>query len=122
MCVGHDSCCYTPGIDEKSCGYAALTDYTAGSPSGIAVGFFLAQHKHQLRGNKMISMITAFKARQPITDDEYPTLIFWVKDAPNLYGEIGGARLGNECGCDRCCRRFRGDKGIEKEREWMECV
>jgi len=41
----------------------------------------------------MISKITVFKARQPGTDDEYPTLIFWVKDAPNLYGEVGGARL-----------------------------
>jgi len=41
----------------------------------------------------MISKITVFKARQPVTDDDYPTLIFWVRDAPNLYGEVGGARL-----------------------------
>ena len=41
----------------------------------------------------MISKITVFKARQPVTDDDYPTLIFWVRDAPNLYREVGGARL-----------------------------
>ena len=48
----------------------------------------------------MISKITVFKARQPGTDDEYPTLIFWVKDAPNLYGEVDGAQLGNVSNVD----------------------
>jgi len=43
----------------------------------------------------MISKIIAFKARRPVTDDDYPTLIFWVKDAPNLYGEVDGAQLAN---------------------------
>lgn len=43
----------------------------------------------------MISKITVFKARQPVTDDEYPTLIFWVKDAPTIYGEVDGAQLAN---------------------------
>ena len=43
----------------------------------------------------MISKIIAFKARRPVTDADYPTLIFWVKDAPNLYGEVDGAQLAN---------------------------
>ena len=48
----------------------------------------------------MVSKITVFKARHPVTDDEYPTLIFWVKDAPNLYGEVDGARLANVSNVD----------------------
>ena len=43
----------------------------------------------------MISKTIAFKAHRPVTDDDYPTLIFWVKDAPNLYGEVDGAQLAN---------------------------
>ncbi|KAI4621129.1 uncharacterized protein J4E87_006757 [Alternaria ethzedia] len=80
-------------ISVEAVAILALADYTTGSPSGVAVGFFPAQHKQQRGGDKMISKITVFKARQPVTDDDYPTLIFWVRDAPNLYGEVGGARL-----------------------------
>jgi hypothetical protein len=66
-----------------------------GSPTGIAAGFFLAQHKRQLGGNKMIVKITVFKALQPVTDDEFPTMIFWVQDARNIYGDINGAHSVN---------------------------
>ncbi|CAN9193726.1 unnamed protein product [Alternaria alternata] len=66
-----------------------------GSPTGIAAGFFLAQHKRQLGGNKMIVKITVFKALQPVTDDEFPTIIFWVQNARNIYGGINGAHSVN---------------------------
>jgi hypothetical protein len=69
--------------------------HTAGSPNGIAAGLFLAQHKPQLGGNKMIHKITVFKALQPVTDDEFPTIIFWVQDARNIYGSIGVAQSVN---------------------------
>jgi len=48
----------------------------------------------------MISKIIAFKARRPVTDADYPTLIFWVKDAPNLYAEVNGAQLANVSNVD----------------------
>ena len=48
----------------------------------------------------MISKITVSKARQPVTDDEYPTPIFWGQDAPNLYAEVNGAQLANVSNVD----------------------
>ncbi|KAF1945542.1 hypothetical protein EJ02DRAFT_419523 [Clathrospora elynae] len=47
-----------------------------GSPNGIAAGFFLVQHKRQLCRNKMIAAIMVFKAMQPVTENEFPNLIF----------------------------------------------
>jgi hypothetical protein len=58
------------------------------SPNGIAAGFFLAQHKPQLGGNKMIYKITVFKAVQPVTEDDFPNLIFWVKNVPPIYDDV----------------------------------
>jgi hypothetical protein len=72
-----------------------LTNYTPGSPNGIAAGFFLAQHKRQLGNNKMISKITVFKALQPVTNDDFPTIIFWVQDARSIYGDVDGAQTAN---------------------------
>lgn len=50
-----------------------------GTANGMAVGFFLAQHKAQL-GLKYVSKITVF------TDDEKPlkppNMLFWVEDVP----------------------------------------
>ncbi|EDU42564.1 conserved hypothetical protein [Pyrenophora tritici-repentis Pt-1C-BFP] len=57
-----------------------------GTPNGIGAGFFLAQHKHQLGGNKMIYKITVFKAFQPVTEDDSINLIFWVKDSGFING------------------------------------
>lgn len=34
------------------------------SPTGIAAGFFLAQHKRQLGGNKVIDRVTVFRSGQ----------------------------------------------------------
>ncbi|KAL6706277.1 hypothetical protein ACN47E_005567 [Coniothyrium glycines] len=53
-----------------------------GSSNAIAAGFFLAQHKRQLGGDKMIHRITVFKATQPVTRDDFPNLILWVRDVP----------------------------------------
>ncbi|KAH7091636.1 hypothetical protein FB567DRAFT_436058 [Paraphoma chrysanthemicola] len=50
-----------------------------GSPNGIAAGFFLAQHKTQLGGNKYISKITVFRADAV---GNLPNLLFWVSDGP----------------------------------------
>ncbi|KAH7079666.1 hypothetical protein FB567DRAFT_501906 [Paraphoma chrysanthemicola] len=50
-----------------------------GSPNDIAAGYFLAQHKRQLGGNKIIYTITVFRVK---ADDFLPNIIFWVKDGP----------------------------------------
>ena len=67
-----------------------------GSPNGIAAGFFLAQHKRQLGGNKMIYKITVFKATHPITEDNLINLIFWVKDAALMDGFADRAGPGTD--------------------------
>jgi hypothetical protein len=43
----------------------------------------------------MIFKITVFKARQPVTNDDFPTIIFWVKDARNVYGDYNVAQSAN---------------------------
>lgn len=53
-----------------------LTYIIAGSPNGLGAGYFLAQHKAQLGGNKVISKITVWV---PVIGDS-PTLLFWVAD------------------------------------------
>lgn len=51
----------------------------SGSPNGVAAGYFLAQHKRQLGGNKYIPRIKAF-----CNDGDFTTtqLLFYVEDAP----------------------------------------
>lgn len=48
-----------------------------GSPNGVAAGYFLAQHKTQLGGNKYVYQVSVWKDRY---GDEQ--MMFWVKDAP----------------------------------------
>ena len=48
-----------------------------GSPNGIAAGYFLAQHKIQLGGNKYIYQVTVWRDR-----DGDEQMMFWVKNAP----------------------------------------
>jgi hypothetical protein len=43
----------------------------------------------------MIFKITVFKTRQPVTNDDFPTIIFWVKDAPNVYGDYNVVQSAN---------------------------
>lgn len=50
-----------------------------GSPNGQAAAYFLAQHKRQLGGNKVIDRVTVFRPDRGIM----PYLLFWVEDAPN---------------------------------------
>jgi hypothetical protein len=44
----------------------------------MAVGCFLAQHKHHL-GNKVVERVTVFRADRGIM----PYLLFWIEDAPS---------------------------------------
>jgi hypothetical protein len=46
-----------------------------GSPNGLAAGFFLAQHKQQLGGNRMVDKITVFRSEQ---HGALANLLFWV--------------------------------------------
>jgi hypothetical protein len=43
----------------------------------------------------MIYKIIVFKAVQPVTEDDFPNLIFWVKDVPNIHGGGDGMALDN---------------------------
>ncbi|KAH6639024.1 hypothetical protein C7974DRAFT_448848 [Boeremia exigua] len=49
-----------------------------GSPNGIAVGYFLAQHKTQLGGNRYVYKVQIFD--QEHTDATY--MVFWIADEP----------------------------------------
>lgn len=53
-----------------------LTYIAAGSPNGLGAGYFLAQHKSQLGGNKVISKITVWVPEVGAA----PTMLFWVAD------------------------------------------
>ena len=48
-----------------------------GSPNGVAAGYFLAQHKTQLGGNKYVYQVTVWSDRE---GDQQ--MMFWVKNAP----------------------------------------
>ncbi|KAJ8112784.1 hypothetical protein OPT61_g4923 [Boeremia exigua] len=48
-----------------------------GSPNGLGVGYFLAQHKHRL-GNKAVDKVTVFRPDRGMM----PYLLFWIEDAP----------------------------------------
>ncbi|KAF3051890.1 hypothetical protein E8E11_011235 [Didymella keratinophila] len=48
-----------------------------GSPYGLGVGYFLAQHKYKL-GNKSVEKITVFRPNKGIM----PYLLFWIEDVP----------------------------------------
>ncbi|KAL1601929.1 Mitochondrial import inner membrane translocase subunit tim8 [Nothophoma quercina] len=49
-----------------------------GSPNGIAVGYFLAQHKNQLGGNKYVTKAQVWADQLGST----PSIIFYVANAP----------------------------------------
>lgn len=51
----------------------------------MAAGYFLAQHKTQLGGNKYVYQATVWKDR-----DGDLQMIFWVKTAPPPSGNIDG--------------------------------
>ena len=55
--------------------YSISLTLCPGSPNGIAAGFFLAQHKRQLGGNKVIDRVTVFRSEQY---GSLPNLLFWV--------------------------------------------
>jgi hypothetical protein len=58
-----------------------LTIFCAqGSPNGRAVGYFLAQHKAQIGGNRYVRSIHAFLSR---AESVLPNLAFHVDWAPN---------------------------------------
>ncbi|KAF9693177.1 hypothetical protein EKO04_008813 [Ascochyta lentis] len=61
-----------------------------GSPNGLAVGYFLAQHKHHL-GNKAVEKITVFRPDRGMM----PYLLFWVEDAPLATRGIASSKRGN---------------------------
>ncbi|KAJ4311116.1 Mitochondrial import inner membrane translocase subunit tim8 [Neodidymelliopsis sp. IMI 364377] len=48
-----------------------------GSPNGLAAGYFLAQHKTQLGGNKYVYQVTVWR-----DSDGDEQMMLWVKDAP----------------------------------------
>jgi hypothetical protein len=45
--------------------------------------------------NKMIYKITVFKAVQPVTEDDFPNLIFWVEDVRPIYGDVDVMHVSN---------------------------
>jgi hypothetical protein len=55
----------------------AIAKTDTGSKNGIAVGYFLAQHKQQL-GDKYVTKITLFQEE----GDGAPHMLFWVADSP----------------------------------------
>lgn len=58
------------------------TDLTrgAGSANGIAIGYFLSQHKVQLGGNKYVYQVQVYAENE----GGYPYMVFHVKDAPEV--------------------------------------
>ncbi|XPT03569.1 Mitochondrial import inner membrane translocase subunit tim8 [Ascochyta lentis] len=60
-----------------------------GSPNGIAAAYFVSQHKAQIGANKYVHQITVFQPDDNDSANEEPTIIYYVKDAPNpsLEGE-----------------------------------
>jgi hypothetical protein len=65
-----------------------------GSPNGLAVGYFLAQHKHKFGRNKSVEKITVFLP----DEGDLPHIIFWIIDAPAgpVPGEVSAERLGED--------------------------
>ncbi|KZM28677.1 uncharacterized protein EKO05_0009934 [Ascochyta rabiei] len=53
-----------------------------GSPNGIAVAYFLSQHKPQLGSNKYVHQVTVFQPDENDMDSDEPTIVYYVKDAP----------------------------------------
>ncbi|KAJ4347557.1 Mitochondrial import inner membrane translocase subunit tim8 [Ascochyta clinopodiicola] len=69
-----------PGLTfdiETEAGQAMLG--RSGSPNGIAVGYFLSQHKPQLGSNKYVHQASIFSSEW---EHFQPSIIFHVKDAP----------------------------------------
>ncbi|USP73066.1 uncharacterized protein yc1106_00340 [Curvularia clavata] len=75
---GYESLPAWPGIrfDSGTEEYNALL----GSPNGLAAGYFLAQHKKEMGGNKYISHIIVFNEEDLIG---FPHMFFKVEWAPN---------------------------------------
>jgi hypothetical protein len=88
-------------------------NFSPGSPNGLIAGNFLAQHKRQLGGKKVISKITIFEG-----DDMggYWHLLFWVADRPE--SEALEAPVGSETGITverKVVERSHDDKNIVRE-------
>ncbi|ORX98367.1 hypothetical protein BCR34DRAFT_606952 [Clohesyomyces aquaticus] len=67
-----------------------------GSPPGATNAFFLMQHRKEL-GQKLITKVAVFIGNEEVEDDEGedPDLLFWVEDAPESDGGVGGRVEGN---------------------------
>jgi hypothetical protein len=57
-----------------------------GSANGRAVGYFLAQHKHQLGGDKYVSKMTVFEDENE--GNPHATILFWIDDVPSPPPEL----------------------------------
>lgn len=70
-------------LDKSQSGdLSRATDLTrgAGSANGIAIGYFLSQHKAQLGGNKYVYQVQVYAENE----GGYPYMVFHVKDAPEV--------------------------------------
>ncbi|KAF2125169.1 hypothetical protein P153DRAFT_300869 [Dothidotthia symphoricarpi CBS 119687] len=83
-----------------------------GSPNGVAAGYFLAQHKAQLGGNKFIERVTVFRPDRGLM----PYLLFWVEDAPAGPGEaVVDEKMGRDGVEPRIVKRSVDGKNVERE-------
>jgi hypothetical protein len=91
-------------------GYRWLT--FQGSPNGVGTGYFLAQHKNQLGGNKVVSRITIFRADA----DDQPCLVFWVADRPETPVEGGAIETSGAGNVEsRVVRRSADSRSVVRE-------
>jgi hypothetical protein len=56
--------------------FAMLILAVLGSPNAMSVGYFLAQHKRQLGGNKVVARITVWETGW------LPSMVLWVEEEP----------------------------------------
>ena len=52
------------------------------------MGYFLAQHKHQLGGDKYVSKMTVFEDENE--GNPHATILFWIDDVPSPPPELPG--------------------------------
>ncbi|CAI9628672.1 unnamed protein product [Alternaria burnsii] len=73
-----------PGVNFDSTSDEGLA--ILGSANGRAVGYFLAQHKHQLGGDKYVSKMTVFEDENE--GNPHATILFWIDDVPSPPPEL----------------------------------
>ncbi|CAN9087904.1 unnamed protein product [Alternaria alternata] len=73
-----------PGVSFDSTSEEGLA--ILGSANGRAVGYFLAQHKHQLGGDKYVSKMTVFEDENE--GNPHATILFWIDDVPSPPPEL----------------------------------